>query len=392
METGRLGRLEHLSTVLIYGGAALSDVPQDVADDSIRFALEAGINHVDTAPAYGGSELHLGGGGCRRSGTGSSSRRRPATGGPTTPTRASCDRSNASGSTAWTCSSSTRSATSRTSVRPPVPGRGRGRRPGQGREPRRRDRHHRPRHAGPRRPPRGAATVPVRHGAHAIQPPARARAAYLRDFDALAGTSARRRARVIKAGARNLWRAGETPATRRGTSRSTSRHTSTRRSPSRSPGPRSPGSRRPVTSGSSRCSSRPSGDAARSGARIDEELWRVPEFEPTFVRVEGREFPDWLGPAAGVVTGRTGGVTAGWWEGRPWRLIQTNLREIDMRDIDAARYVEELRAFDATVAMINTSGIIASYPTRLGSILPARSCRGTASRRSSRRATRRTSA
>lgn len=55
----------------------------------------------------------------------------------------------------------------------------------------------------------------------------------------------------------------------------------------------------------------------------------------------------------------------GWWQGRPWRLIQTNLREIDMRDIDAARYVEALRSFDATVAMINTSGIIASYPTRL---------------------------
>jgi Hypothetical glycosyl hydrolase 6/Beta-galactosidase trimerisation domain len=56
---------------------------------------------------------------------------------------------------------------------------------------------------------------------------------------------------------------------------------------------------------------------------------------------------------------------AGWWQGRPWRLIQTNLREIDMRDIDAAQYVESLRSFDATVAMINTSGIIASYPTRL---------------------------
>jgi hypothetical protein len=56
---------------------------------------------------------------------------------------------------------------------------------------------------------------------------------------------------------------------------------------------------------------------------------------------------------------------AGWWEERPWRLIQTNMREIDMRDIDAARYVESLRSFDATVAMINTSGIIASYPTRL---------------------------
>ena len=55
----------------------------------------------------------------------------------------------------------------------------------------------------------------------------------------------------------------------------------------------------------------------------------------------------------------------GWWQGRPWRLIQTNLREIDMRDIDAAAYVEALQSFDATAAMINTSGIIASYPTRL---------------------------
>ncbi len=55
----------------------------------------------------------------------------------------------------------------------------------------------------------------------------------------------------------------------------------------------------------------------------------------------------------------------GWWEDWPWRLIQTNLRETDMRDIDADRYVEELRRFDATVAMINTSGIIASYPTTL---------------------------
>jgi Hypothetical glycosyl hydrolase 6 len=65
------------------------------------------------------------------------------------------------------------------------------------------------------------------------------------------------------------------------------------------------------------------------------------------------------------VTGSRGGVAPGWWEGRPWRLIQTNLREIDMRDIDAARYVDSLRSFDATVAMINTSGIIASYPTKL---------------------------
>jgi hypothetical protein len=36
-----------------------------------------------------------------------------------------------------------------------------------------------------------------------------------------------------------------------------------------------------------------------------------------------------------------------------------------MRDIDARRYVESLQWFKATIAMINTSGIIASYPTKL---------------------------
>jgi hypothetical protein len=55
----------------------------------------------------------------------------------------------------------------------------------------------------------------------------------------------------------------------------------------------------------------------------------------------------------------------GWWEGWPWRLVQTNLREADMADIDAARYVASLKELGATVAMVNTSGIIASYPTAL---------------------------
>jgi aryl-alcohol dehydrogenase-like predicted oxidoreductase len=60
METRRLGRLEHLSSVLIYGAAALGDVTQDVADRSIQEALEGGINHFDVAADYGDAELRLG--------------------------------------------------------------------------------------------------------------------------------------------------------------------------------------------------------------------------------------------------------------------------------------------------------------------------------------------
>jgi hypothetical protein len=59
-EMRRLGRLGHMSSVLIYGGAALVEVPDEVADRSIELALEAGINHFDTAADYGDSELHLG--------------------------------------------------------------------------------------------------------------------------------------------------------------------------------------------------------------------------------------------------------------------------------------------------------------------------------------------
>ncbi|HEY5466945.1 MAG TPA: hypothetical protein VIL27_07945, partial [Clostridia bacterium] len=54
-----------------------------------------------------------------------------------------------------------------------------------------------------------------------------------------------------------------------------------------------------------------------------------------------------------------------WWNDYPWRYIQTNLREIDMLDIDAKQYVKDLQEFHANIAMINTSGILASYPTQL---------------------------
>jgi aryl-alcohol dehydrogenase-like predicted oxidoreductase len=60
LEHRRLGRTEHRSSVLIYGAAALARVTQDVADASIQEALDAGINHFDTAADYGDSELRLG--------------------------------------------------------------------------------------------------------------------------------------------------------------------------------------------------------------------------------------------------------------------------------------------------------------------------------------------
>jgi len=54
-----------------------------------------------------------------------------------------------------------------------------------------------------------------------------------------------------------------------------------------------------------------------------------------------------------------------WWINRPWREIQTNLREIDMLDINAEQFVADLQQFKANVVMINAAGIIASYPTKL---------------------------
>ncbi len=60
METRRLGRTGHQSSVLILGGAALAAVTQQEADDAIQTALDAGINHIDTAASYGASEDRLG--------------------------------------------------------------------------------------------------------------------------------------------------------------------------------------------------------------------------------------------------------------------------------------------------------------------------------------------
>lgn len=60
MERRRLGRLGRENSVLIFGGAALSEVSEEEADKAISLALDAGVDHFDTAADYGDSELHYG--------------------------------------------------------------------------------------------------------------------------------------------------------------------------------------------------------------------------------------------------------------------------------------------------------------------------------------------
>lgn len=53
------GRTGHHSTRIIFGGAALSRVSQDVADRALDVLLEHGINHLDVAASYGDAELRI---------------------------------------------------------------------------------------------------------------------------------------------------------------------------------------------------------------------------------------------------------------------------------------------------------------------------------------------
>jgi aryl-alcohol dehydrogenase-like predicted oxidoreductase len=54
------GRTNHESTRTIFGAAALSLVTQDEADRTLDVLLKYGVNHIDTAPRYGDSELRIG--------------------------------------------------------------------------------------------------------------------------------------------------------------------------------------------------------------------------------------------------------------------------------------------------------------------------------------------
>lgn len=58
--TMSFGRTGHISTRVIFGAAALSNVTQEEADRTLDLLLEYGVNHIDTAASYGDSELRIG--------------------------------------------------------------------------------------------------------------------------------------------------------------------------------------------------------------------------------------------------------------------------------------------------------------------------------------------
>jgi len=60
METRRLGKTGHDSTVVTFGTYAIGHLSQDEADRVIEEALARGINHFDVAPSYGEAEQRLG--------------------------------------------------------------------------------------------------------------------------------------------------------------------------------------------------------------------------------------------------------------------------------------------------------------------------------------------
>src|SRR2546427_1185204 len=53
------GRTGHLSSVTLFGRAALARASQADADRAVEVLLRHGVNHIDTAARYGDSELRI---------------------------------------------------------------------------------------------------------------------------------------------------------------------------------------------------------------------------------------------------------------------------------------------------------------------------------------------
>ena len=55
METRRLGKTEHHSSVVTFGAYSIGKVTQNEADTAIQMCLDYGVNHIDIAPGYSDS-------------------------------------------------------------------------------------------------------------------------------------------------------------------------------------------------------------------------------------------------------------------------------------------------------------------------------------------------
>ena len=53
------GRTGHQSRRVIFGGASLARVTQDVADRALDVLLQHDVDHIDVAASYGDAELRL---------------------------------------------------------------------------------------------------------------------------------------------------------------------------------------------------------------------------------------------------------------------------------------------------------------------------------------------
>src|SRR5262244_3616893 len=60
IERRPFGRTGHLSSVTMFGAAALARASQADADRALEVLLRYGVNHIDTAARYGDSELRIG--------------------------------------------------------------------------------------------------------------------------------------------------------------------------------------------------------------------------------------------------------------------------------------------------------------------------------------------
>ena len=59
IEQAEFGRTGHQSSRVIFGGAALAQVSQRVADETLDVLLAYGVNHLDVASSYGEAEVRV---------------------------------------------------------------------------------------------------------------------------------------------------------------------------------------------------------------------------------------------------------------------------------------------------------------------------------------------